>query len=136
MQTAKTDIHGQWGKGHEAHRRGDSIDPATRYGWAASVWTQDFRAARQLARRIKFGNVWGNSHNRPFAEIESRGYRQSGFGRLYGVEGLNDFMETKHATAAEHLTDLAGAVRRSLVPLARLRQVCAGQAAAAHASRV
>ena len=69
---------------------------ATRYGLAASVWTQDFRAARNLARRIKFGNVWVNSHNRLFAEIETGGYRQSGFGRLHGVEGLNDFMETKH----------------------------------------
>jgi acyl-CoA reductase-like NAD-dependent aldehyde dehydrogenase len=31
-----------------------------------------------------------------FAEIETGGYRQSGFGRLHGVEGLNDFMETTH----------------------------------------
>lgn len=69
---------------------------ATRYGLAASVWTRDFRAARQLARRIKFGNVWVNTHNRLFAEIETGGYRHSGFGRLHGVEGLNDFMETKH----------------------------------------
>jgi acyl-CoA reductase-like NAD-dependent aldehyde dehydrogenase len=69
---------------------------ATRYGLASSVWTQDHRAARKIARRIKFGNVWVNAHNRLFAEIETGGYRQSGFGRLHGVEGLNDFMETKH----------------------------------------
>ena len=69
---------------------------ATRYGLAASVWTQDHRAARKIARHIKFGNVWVNAHNRLFAEIETGGYRQSGFGRLHGVEGLNDFMETKH----------------------------------------
>lgn len=69
---------------------------ATRYGLAASVWTQDFRAARQMSRRIKSGNVWINAHNRLFAEIETGGYRHSGFGRLHGVEGLNDFMETKH----------------------------------------
>lgn len=69
---------------------------ATRYGLAASVWTQDHCAARKIARHIKFGNVWVNAHNRLFAEIETGGYRQSGFGRLHGVEGLNDFMETKH----------------------------------------
>ena len=69
---------------------------ATRYGLAASVWTPDNRAARKIARHIKFGNVWVNAHNRLFAEIETGGYRQSGFGRLHGVEGLNDFMETKH----------------------------------------
>jgi betaine-aldehyde dehydrogenase len=69
---------------------------ATRYGLAASVWTRDWRVARQMARRIKAGNVWVNAHNRLFAEIETGGYRHSGFGRLHGVEGLNDFMETKH----------------------------------------
>lgn len=69
---------------------------ATRYGLASSIWSQDLRAARHMARRLKFGNVWVNAHNRLFAEIETGGYRQSGFGRLHGVEGLNDFMETKH----------------------------------------
>lgn len=69
---------------------------ATRYGLASSIWTNDYRSARWLARRIRFGNVWVNAHNRLFAEVETGGYRESGFGRLHGVEGLNDFLETKH----------------------------------------
>jgi acyl-CoA reductase-like NAD-dependent aldehyde dehydrogenase len=40
--------------------------------------------------------VWLNAHNRLFAEAETGGYKQSGFGRLRGLEGLNDFLETKH----------------------------------------
>ena len=33
------------------------------------------------------------------AEAETGGYRESGMGRLHGLEGLSDFMETKHIYA-------------------------------------
>lgn len=69
---------------------------ATRYGLASSIWTHDFKRARKIARRLKFGNVWINAHNRLFAEVETGGYRESGLGRLHGVDGLSDFLETKH----------------------------------------
>jgi acyl-CoA reductase-like NAD-dependent aldehyde dehydrogenase len=69
---------------------------ATRYGLAASVWTANQRTAHHIARRLKSGTVWINAHNKLFAEAETGGYRESGYGRLHGVEGLNDFMESKH----------------------------------------
>jgi acyl-CoA reductase-like NAD-dependent aldehyde dehydrogenase len=63
---------------------------------AASVWTRDQARAQRVARAARFGTVWLNAHNRLFAEAETGGYKQSGFGRLHGLEGLNDFLETKH----------------------------------------
>jgi betaine-aldehyde dehydrogenase len=69
---------------------------ATRYSLASSVWTRDGTRARRMASRMNFGTVWSNSHNRLFAEAETGGYRDSGFGKLHGIEGLNDFMQTKH----------------------------------------
>ncbi len=69
---------------------------ATPFGLAASIWGRDHERMRRLARRIKSGSVWLNSHNKLFAEAETGGYRESGVGRLHGVEGLNDFLETKH----------------------------------------
>lgn len=72
---------------------------ATRYGLAASVYTQDHERARRVARALKSGTVWINCHNRLFAEAETGGYRESGMGRLHGLEGLSDFMETKHIYA-------------------------------------
>jgi acyl-CoA reductase-like NAD-dependent aldehyde dehydrogenase len=69
---------------------------ATRYSLASSVWTSDARRARSLAARMKFGTVWSNCHNRLFAEAETGGHADSGYGRLHGVQGLDDFLETKH----------------------------------------
>ena len=69
---------------------------ATDYGLAASVWTRDMLKARRVAFKIRSGNVWMNAHNRLFAEIETGGYGNSGYGRLHGIEGLNDFLQTKH----------------------------------------
>jgi betaine-aldehyde dehydrogenase len=69
---------------------------ATRYSLASSAWSADATRLRRVARRMKFGTVWANSHNRLFAEAETGGHADSGYGRLHGVEGLNDFLETKH----------------------------------------
>jgi betaine-aldehyde dehydrogenase len=69
---------------------------ATRYGLAASVWTSDATKSRRIAAQLRSGTVWSNAHNRLFAEAETGGFRDSGYGRLHGVEGLNDFLQTKH----------------------------------------
>lgn len=69
---------------------------ATRFGLAASVWTRDLQRGRRIARALKSGTVWLNVHNKLHAEAETGGYRESGYGRLHGLEGLNDFLETKH----------------------------------------
>ena len=69
---------------------------ATAYGLAASVFTGDHHRALRMARAIRAGTVWINSHLRLFAEAETGGYGKSGLGRLHGPEGLYDFLETKH----------------------------------------
>lgn len=76
----------------EALRRAN----ATRYGLAASVWTSDARRARRVSNGLRSGTVWANAHNRLFAEIETGGSRASGYGRLHGAQGLDDFLATKH----------------------------------------
>ncbi|WP_144632471.1 aldehyde dehydrogenase family protein [Bordetella genomosp. 13] len=69
---------------------------ATRYSLASSVWSADAERARRMAGRMRFGTVWANTHNRLYAEAETGGHADSGYGRLHGQEGLNDFLETKH----------------------------------------
>ena len=78
----------------------DSVDEAveiangTVYGLGAHVQSQDLGAARAVAARIRSGQVHINNPawdpHAPFG-----GYKRSGNGREYGVEGLQEYLETK-----------------------------------------
>ncbi len=76
----------------------DAVERAngTRYGLAASVWTQDLARAHRVARALRSGTVWFNDHNKLFPEAETGGLRDSGFGRLHGRDGMDEFLYTKH----------------------------------------
>ncbi|MBA2357244.1 MAG: aldehyde dehydrogenase [Actinobacteria bacterium] len=65
------------------------------FGLAAGVWTRDFKRAHRVARRLQAGTVWINTYraltfNSPFG-----GYKQSGFGRVNGIEAVNEYLQTK-----------------------------------------
>ena len=68
----------------------------SRFGLAASVWTADLRRGQRVAQKIRAGTVWLNMHGRLAAEIETGGYKESGIGRLHGVQGLEEFLHSKH----------------------------------------
>jgi aldehyde dehydrogenase (NAD+) len=65
----------------------------TAYGLAASVWSESVNVALQVASRIKAGVVWVNSTNMFDAASGFGGYRESGFGREGGREGLREYLE-------------------------------------------
>jgi aldehyde dehydrogenase (NAD+) len=66
----------------------------TRYGLAASVWTQDVDQALDVARGIQAGTVWINSTNLFDASSGFGGYHESGFGREGGREGLYEYVRS------------------------------------------
>ena len=72
----------------------------TRYGLAASVWSEDINLALDVARQVKAGVVWVNSTNLFDAASGFGGYRESGFGREGGREGLFEYVRTAFAPAA------------------------------------
>jgi aldehyde dehydrogenase (NAD+) len=65
----------------------------TRYGLAASVWSENINLALDIAPKIKAGSVWINCTNLFDASSGFGGYRESGFGREGGKEGLYEYVK-------------------------------------------
>ncbi|MCY0092944.1 aldehyde dehydrogenase family protein [Hoeflea ulvae] len=64
----------------------------SRYGLAASVWSQNLDEAFDAARTLKSGIVWINSTNLFDASAGFGGYKESGFGREGGREGMLEYL--------------------------------------------
>ncbi|GAA2883025.1 aldehyde dehydrogenase (NAD+) [Aminobacter niigataensis] len=64
----------------------------TRYGLAASVWSENVNLALHVAPQLKAGVVWVNGTNMFDAACGFGGYRESGFGREGGREGLEEYL--------------------------------------------
>jgi len=64
----------------------------TRYGLAASIWSENINTALEVAHKVKAGSVWVNSTNLFDAAAGFGGYRESGFGREGGKEGLYEYV--------------------------------------------
>ena len=67
----------------------------TRYGLGGSVWSDNINLALDAASRIKAGAMWVNCHNVFDAAGGFGGYRESGFGREGGREGLFEYVRPK-----------------------------------------
>jgi aldehyde dehydrogenase (NAD+) len=65
----------------------------TVYGLASCVWSENINVALHVAAQIKAGVVWVNCTNLFDASCGFGGYRESGFGREGGREGLLEYLE-------------------------------------------
>jgi aldehyde dehydrogenase (NAD+) len=65
----------------------------TAYGLAASVWSENVNVALDVAAQVKAGVVWVNATNLFDAACGFGGYRESGYGREGGMEGMFEYLE-------------------------------------------
>jgi aldehyde dehydrogenase (NAD+) len=72
----------------------------TRYGLAASVWSETINLALHVAPQLKAGVVWINGTNMFDAACGFGGYRESGFGREGGHEGMLEYLALKAPAGA------------------------------------
>jgi len=67
----------------------------TCYGLSSYVWTESLSRAHLFAKRIRAGNVWINSDLVMEYAMPFGGYKQSGWGREGGHEGVDAYLQTK-----------------------------------------
>jgi aldehyde dehydrogenase (NAD+) len=72
----------------------------TPYGLAASLWTENINLALDIAPKLKSGVVWVNSTNLFDAAAGFGGYRESGFGREGGREGMYEYLTWDEGSGA------------------------------------
>ena len=66
-----------------------------RYGLAASIWSENINRALEVAAQVKAGVVWVNCTNQFDAACGFGGYRESGFGREGGKEGMYEYLKQR-----------------------------------------
>jgi acyl-CoA reductase-like NAD-dependent aldehyde dehydrogenase len=67
----------------------------TSFGLAAGLHTRDVARAHRVAGKLKAGMVWVNTWGMLDVTVPFGGYKQSGYGREYGPEGLHEYTQTK-----------------------------------------
>jgi aldehyde dehydrogenase (NAD+) len=89
----------------------------TNYGLAASVWSENINLALDIAQKIKAGIVWVNSTNLFDAAAGFGGYRESGYGREGGREGMYEYLKPAFLKSLKDV-ELAKTVRpvKTVVP--------------------
>lgn len=65
----------------------------TMYGLSAGVWTDKGSRILRMAAELKAGVVWANTFNKFDPASPFGGYKESGFGREGGRQGLLDYLE-------------------------------------------
>jgi acyl-CoA reductase-like NAD-dependent aldehyde dehydrogenase len=66
------------------------------FGLAGAIWSKNDERALSIAKKLRTGTVWINEYHLLSERVPFGGYKQSGIGREFGLEGIKEYTETKH----------------------------------------
>lgn len=66
------------------------------YGLGGAVWSKDDDRALSIAKKLRTGTVWINEYHLMSEKAPFGGYKQSGIGREFGIDGVKEYTEVKH----------------------------------------
>ncbi len=68
----------------------------TQYGLAAGIWTEKGSLILKMANELRAGVIWANTYNKFDPASPFGGYKESGYGREGGRQGLAGYLEADH----------------------------------------
>ena len=89
----------------------------TKYGLAATIWSENINLALDIAPKIKAGVVWINGTNNFDAAVGFGGYKESGFGREGGREGMAVYLKPSWVKALKAAPAIAAPTKAPANPL-------------------
>ena len=95
----------------------EAIDLAnnSRYGLAASIWSENINRAMDVAPKVKAGVIWINCHNQFDASCGFGGIKESGFGREGGKEGLYEYLKPQGLKSSSPSNSASVSVREEVI---------------------
>jgi len=79
----------------ESEEEAVQIANDTPYGLASGVWSQDINRCMRMMRAIRTGVVWVNTYRVAAPQVPFGGMKDSGYGRVRGLAGIEEFLQTK-----------------------------------------
>ena len=98
----------------------------TRYGLAATVWTENINLALDIAPKLVAGIVWVNGTNMMDAAAGFGGVRESGFGREGGWEGLRSYLAVPQAKPIKTIAAITAPKEAKVAGLDRTAKLYVG----------
>ena len=66
------------------------------YGLGGAVWSKNDDRAMEIAKKVRTGTIWINEYHLMSERVPFGGYKQSGIGREFGIDGIKEYTELKH----------------------------------------
>ncbi|HXZ63423.1 MAG TPA: aldehyde dehydrogenase [Streptosporangiaceae bacterium] len=112
MRLAQQEVFGPVLAVQRFHTDSEAIEIAngTRYALASGLWSGDITRAHRVAKELRAGTCWINTYRTSAAQAPFGGFRNSGYGRERGTDGILEYTTTKNT-----MIDLSTAVRDPFV---------------------